>query len=80
MSTIQKQLYDSVVDSNERLQKEVARLNDKIDGIKLQKDHLIEAVELSVNGLEWYKDEHPQSWSEADEEHLARCNNLLASV
>mgnify|MGYP000085451611 CR=1 FL=1 len=39
---------------------------------------LEELLESSICGLEWYRDRHPESWSEADEEHLAKCNAAMA--
>lgn len=43
-------------------------------------DSLVELLETSVVGLEWYKTEHPQSWSSADDEHLTECRKLLKSI
>ncbi len=40
---------------------------------------LKELLERSVNGLVWYRSAHPESWSEADEEHLAECYKLLTN-
>ncbi|MCG7545366.1 hypothetical protein MHM93_14390 [Pseudoalteromonas sp. MM17-2] len=38
---------------------------------------LVELLERSINGLEWYRTTHPCSWSEADEEHLNECRKAL---
>jgi len=46
----------------------------------LVQDKFKDLLERSMNGLEWYKDEHPHSWSEADEEHLSECREFLASI
>mgnify|MGYP007062144309 FL=1 len=42
-----------------------------------QAPKLMGLLERSINGLEHYKTLHPESWTEADEEHLAECREEL---
>lgn len=40
-------------------------------------ERLRELLERGNNAIEWYRDEHPDSWSEADEEYLSECQQAL---
>ena len=56
--------------------------NKKVLGYEIEKrwnltPKLIDLLERSICGLEWYKTEHPDSWSKADEEHLTECLKTL---
>jgi hypothetical protein len=40
-------------------------------------ERLADALEGSVNGLIWFQEEYPTSYSNNDTEHLAKCKDIL---
>lgn len=48
-------------------------ITDKSEEIKALK----ELLEMAVNAIEWFKDEHPESSSEADNEFLDSARSIL---
>lgn len=42
-----------------------------------QHSKLIDLLERSITGLEWRRDNQPETWNGADDEHLLECKNAL---
>lgn len=50
----------------------------RVTELQAQVKRLGELLDRSMTGLEWYRESHPRSWSEADDEHLEECRIALA--
>ena len=48
--------------------------------LKAMNAELVEALERGINGIEWYRDTHPESWSEADDEWLEESKAVVAKA
>jgi hypothetical protein len=51
-----------------------------ITSMKTAIDTIREALEASISGLDWYKQNEPDLWNESDEEHIALINAALTAL
>lgn len=66
------------------LEKMCNRAQDHAEGLLKQltksnemNERLADALESSVNGLIWFQEEYPSSYSKNDMEHLTKCKDIL---
>lgn len=59
------------------LQQDLTILRKEFDDVTANAQWLADLLQASINGLEFYKDRDPGTWTEGDEEHLAECQKAL---